>query len=79
MGFKGKKSLSITHQKKYFSLRSQDLKKTYFDTGTFGAFKKEIFLNNKKESFTGFKLSKFKGIDIDTMEDWILAKKIFKK
>ena len=66
-------------KKKYFSLRSQDLKKTYFDTGTFGAFKKEIFLNNKKESFTGFKLSKFKGIDIDTMEDWILAKKIFKK
>ncbi len=63
--------------KKYFKKRSQDLKKRYYDTGTFGAFKASD-LYAKKLTLTGFKLPKFKGIDIDTKEDWILAEKIYK-
>ena len=74
---KHKKQL-IPINKKKMTIRSQDLKKTYYDSGTFGAFKKEIFLKNKKPNFFGFEIERFKAIDIDTEQDWKLVKKIYK-
>ena len=64
------------------NIRSQDLEKRYFDSGTFMSF----FIDNQPDfknpkiinnPFLGFKISKLKGIDIDTNEDWELVEKIF--
>lgn len=57
--------------------RSQDLKKTYYDFSTFGAFKKEVFLKNIKPNFFGFEIERFKAIDVDTVQDWKLLTKIY--
>ena len=64
-------------KKSYFNFRSQDLKKTYFDTGTFGVYKSSCLAKNKFE-YSGFVIPRYKGIDIDTADDWVLAEKIFK-
>ena len=57
--------------------RTQDLGDSYYDTGTFGMFKSEIFYRKKNISFSGYVLPKYKGIDINNQEDWDLAKTIF--
>lgn len=63
-------------------IRSQDLEKKYYDSGTFMSFiidnktdKKRPKLNDN--SFLGYKISKLKGIDIDTEEDWELAEYVY--
>lgn len=66
----------------YFKYRSQDLKKLYFDSGNFGIFNSDYinnssFINLSKEIY-GYKLSKYKAIDIDDEEDWKFAEKLFK-
>ncbi len=58
--------------------KSQDLEKRFYDTGTFGAFKSNIFKKKYKISYSGYNIPRFQGIDIDTIEDWKLAEKIFK-
>lgn len=73
---KKNKSLVPIDKKKMF-YRSQDLKKTYYDSGTFGAFKKEVFLKNIKPNFFGFEIERFKAIDVDTVQDWKLLTKIY--
>ena len=75
--FYKQKNKLIPIEKEKLLLRSQDLRKTYYDSGTFGAFKKEIFLKNKKSKFLGFEINKFKAIDVDTEQDWELLEKIY--
>ena len=75
--FYKQKNKLIPIEKEKLLLRSQDLRKTYYDSGTFGAFKKEIFLKNKKSKFSGFEINKFKAIDVDTEQDWELLEKIY--
>ena len=62
---------------KKLNTKSQNLEKRFYDTGTFGAFKSNVFKKNKI-SYNGYYIPRFQGIDIDTMEDWKLAEKIFK-
>lgn len=64
--------------KNKLNYKSQDLEKRFYDTGTFGAFKSNVFKKKSKISYTGYHIPRFQGIDIDTMEDWKLAEKIFK-
>ena len=65
--------------KNFLKYRSQDIPKTYYDTGTFGAFKSSVLDKKSLVKYSGFIIPKYKGIDIDTMDDWLLAEKIFKK
>jgi len=62
---------------KYSKYRSQDLTKMFYDTGTFGAFKSSYF-SGTKQNLIGFNIPRYKGIDIDTKEDWLMAEKILK-
>lgn len=65
--------------KNFLKYRSQDIPKTYYDTGTFGVYKSPVLEKKKLIKYSGFILPKYKGIDIDTSDDWALAEKIFKK
>jgi CMP-N-acetylneuraminic acid synthetase len=39
---------------------------------------KSSCLTKKKFEYSGFVIPRYKGIDIDTADDWALAEKIFK-
>lgn len=72
----------IPIEKEKLFKRSQDLDKRYHDSGTFMSFciDNHSDLSNPKvinDSFLGYKISKFKGIDIDTNEDWELVENIY--
>ena len=69
-----KKNILKPLNKKFLKSRSQDLSKTFYDTGTFGAFRTKD-LNDSKLNLVGYKLPRYKGIDIDNIEDWIMAEK----
>ena len=60
-------------------LNSQKLTPSYYDSGTFGAFKADVFINNKKLNYCGYEIPKHRGIDVDNIEDWIMLKKVYKK
>lgn len=73
--------LTPLNKKKLF-YRSQDLEKKYYDSGTFMIFNIDNNSNKNSprvynENFLGYKISKLKGIDIDTEEDWKLAEAIY--
>jgi|TARA_X000001036_G_C20687644_1_gene808273 N-acylneuraminate cytidylyltransferase len=57
-----------------FKIRSQDLEKKYFDSGSFIFFPKSHIkssrLDGNDESFIGYILDKVKAIDIDDQDDW---------
>ena len=72
---KNKKLIPINKNK--LKLRTQDLDKSYHDSGTFGVFNSNVFYNNYKVSFLSYVISSIKGIDIDNMDDWRLAEKMF--
>lgn len=74
-----KKSQLTPVFKNFLKYRSQDLPKTYYDTGTFGAFKSKLLEKKSLIKYSGFIIPKYKGIDIDTPDDWLLAEKIFSK
>lgn len=65
-----------------FKIKSQDLKKRYFDTGSFIFLPIDYILNSKgagdDNSFLAYELKKFKAIDIDEEEDWEFAEQIMK-
>ena len=65
-----------------FAVRSQDLTKTYYDSGTFAIFKENHILLSSNDGddkgFIGFLLDKTSAIDIDTQKDWDLAELLFK-
>lgn len=60
-------------------LNSQKLTPSYYDTGTFGAFKANVFIDSKRLNYCGYEIPRYKGIDVDNIEDWILLKKVYKK
>lgn len=65
-----------------FKIRSQDLKKKYYDAGIFYIYKKDFFMEinstGSDENFTPYFLSKTKAIDIDDIQDWEFAEKLYK-
>ena len=63
-----------------FVARSQDLPTTVFDTGAFAFFSVESLRNGDSERFEkyrGFKISRDKAIDINTLEDLEFARTLF--
>ena len=65
-----------------FTVRSQDLKKKFYDAGMFYIYSNKIVLKTENEGFyeniIPYFISKGKAIDIDDYEDWKLAEKLFK-
>ena len=76
--FKIKKDRLIPLFKNDLNKPEKKLQTMYYDTGTFGAFKSRIFEKNKSFFFQPYLLNKKKVIDIDTSDDWYIAKKLFK-
>ena len=64
-----------------FSVRSQDIKKSYFDAGSFAVFPAPHVLQaqgaGSDEGFIGHVLPKGAAIDIDDEDDWYLAEAIY--
>ena len=65
-----------------FEVRSQDLKKRYFDAGSFAVFPSSRILSSagagSDEGFVGYVLPKNSAIDIDDEEDWKFAELLFR-
>jgi len=78
----GKDNQLIPLQPNMLSKRSQDLKKKYFDTGSFAIFSRSCIINSEGASpntkFIGFELPKETSIDIDEEEDWLNAELLYK-
>jgi CMP-N-acetylneuraminic acid synthetase len=81
--FKLKKNKNLKPLKKNsYKIRSQDLSKLYYDTGNFVAIPFHYFLKNKidfDKNYLGFVIPKSRSIDIDDLEDWKLAEKLYEK
>ena len=77
--FKLNKSKKLSPEnKKNLIVRTQNFKKRYHDTGTFGMINYKSLINEKLV-FKGFLIPRSKGIDIDTIDDWKLAENLFRK
>ena len=65
-----------------FAVRSQDLKPKYFDVGSFAVFPPRLVLESKDSGsdaeFISQVLPKYKAIDIDTKDDWLLAEALYR-
>lgn len=65
-----------------FSVRSQDLEHKYFDAGIYALYTPEMIFDAKEvgldENYYGVVIPKHKAIDIDEIEDWELAEKLYK-
>ena len=65
-----------------FAFRSQDIKPSFYDTGTFAAFNSNIVLNSNgahsDAEYVGYVLPKGSAIDIDNESDWINAEALFR-
>ena len=75
-----KKNKIVLFNKKNELKRTQDLKKYYHDTGQFYWGLVKNWLNNKiniHSRATGFKIPKWRSIDIDTQDDWQKAEALF--
>ena len=63
-----------------FKIRSQDLKRYYYECGPFSIFSRNHIIKNVQDkNFLGFVMPKYKSIDIDTKEDLEFARKLIKK
>lgn len=65
-----------------FSVRSQDIAERFFDAGMFCFFPVKFILESegagRDDVFIGQVLPKYKAVDIDEPEDWLLTEAIFK-
>jgi len=65
-----------------FAVRSQDIEKAYFDSGSFAIFPSSRILSSagagSDEDFVGYVLPKNSAIDIDDEEDWKFAELLFR-
>lgn len=65
-----------------FSIRSQDIERKFHDAGMFYIYSKDLVLNSKKyefdQSIIPYIIEKGRSIDIDNIEDWKFAEKLYK-
>lgn len=63
-------------------IQSQKLKETYFDVGLLSVFNNKDLINNNKKKINknlyGYKLPWGKVVDIDNMDDWKIAEKLYR-
>jgi N-acylneuraminate cytidylyltransferase len=64
--------------KKFIHVRTQDLKKTFYDTGQFYFTSSKTWLDIKKSIYIGIPIPNWRAVDIDTPEDWKRAEILFK-
>ena len=70
-----------TIKKNFYKVRSQDLPKSYYDTGNFVAIPVHHFKKKNIEfdkHYIGLEIPKHRSIDIDDIEDWKLAEKLYR-
>ena len=69
-------------KKEKFSIRSQDIKRKFHDAGMFYIYSKDLVLNSQKDeidqSIVPYFIKKGRSIDIDNIEDWKFAEKLYK-
>jgi len=62
--------------------RSQDLPESFYDAGQFYLFPTDMIKNSNGagdfKDFVGYELPSHRAVDIDTEEDWLLAKKLYR-
>ena len=76
-----KKNKIIFSSKKHELTRTQDLVKSYHDAGKFYWGLAKNWVNNKmnvQPNGIGFKIPKWRSIDIDTPDDWYRAELLFR-
>jgi pseudaminic acid cytidylyltransferase len=79
--FKEQTSILIPDKLNAYSIRSQDLVEKFYDTGDFICFKDSEFNRLKKNpdiNYVGLKMPRSRSVDIDNLDDWKLAEKLFK-
>ena len=64
--------------KKFINVRTQDLKKTFYDAGQFYFASSKTWLDMKKSIYVGIPIPNWRVSDIDTIEDWKQAEILFK-
>jgi len=77
---KGKKNYISFLNKKNANRNTQSFKKNYHDAGQFYWAKKSVWLKSHSihNNSIGYKIPKYRTIDIDDYEDWLKAKVLFK-
>ncbi len=64
-----------------FAVRSQDIEKVYFDSGSFAVFPSSRILSSSGagsvDDFIGYILPKNSAIDIDDEDDWRIAEALY--
>jgi len=74
-----KKGFLKAIDKKKLKIRSQDLKNTLCDAGMINIYKPDVFFQkNKRINYTPFLVPYLKTVDIDDLEDFKMAEKLFK-
>ncbi|MDC0875802.1 acylneuraminate cytidylyltransferase family protein [Candidatus Pelagibacter sp.] len=76
--FKEENNILKPKDKKSLRLRSQDIKKSYYESASFVIFKIDHLFKKNNFNFYGYKLKKNFALDIDTMEDVEIAKIYYK-
>lgn len=64
--------------KKFINIRTQDLKKKFYDAGQFYFASSKTWLDMKKSVYVGIPIPNWRVADIDTPEDWKRAEILFK-
>ena len=78
--FKNERNILLPLKKNNLFKRSQNFKKKYYEVGAFIIFPKVFFdsANYSSKNFIPFNLPREKSVDIDTIEDWKFAEKLYK-
>lgn len=67
-----------TYNQKNLKIRSQDLKQSVCDAGMINIYNPDIFFRKKKLNYIPFVVPYINSVDIDDIEDFKLAEKLFK-
>lgn len=75
---KNKKGNLISFQKKKIGFDTQNLKEAYCEAGMINIYSTKSLLNNLDKRYFPYEIPLCKSVDIDTLEDLELAKKLFR-
>ena len=69
----------IPINKNSLTKRSQKIENTFCDAGTINVYSQKIFEKNLKRKYFAFQIPIYSSVDIDDLNDFELAKRLFKK
>ncbi len=76
-----KRNKLLPHKKNFYKIRSQDLPKSYHDTGNFVGIPIHHFRKKNidfDKHYVGLKIPKNRSVDIDDLEDWKIAERLYR-